>query len=96
MLLNANQNDSESKESANYSDRFALFAVVICVQIIETPPMIVVGMVGLVQTPSGKRSITSLWASHMDDSFKRRYYKNWYVSFWQNALRINDTRFCFL
>jgi len=47
------------------------------VTIIETPPMVVVGMVGLVQTPTGKRAVTTVWASHMDDSFKRRFYKNW-------------------
>lgn len=47
------------------------------VTIIETPPMVVVGMVGLVQTPSGKRSVSTVWASHMDNTFKRRYYKNW-------------------
>jgi len=47
------------------------------VTIIETPPMIVVGLVGMVQTPAGKRSVTTVWAAHMDDSFKRRFYKNW-------------------
>ena len=48
-------------------------------QIIEAPPIVVVGLVGLIQTPSGKRSVTTVWASHMDDSFKRRFYKNWYA-----------------
>jgi len=47
------------------------------VTIIETPPMMVVGMVGYVKTPSGLRSITSVWASHLDDSVRRRFYKNW-------------------
>jgi len=51
--------------------------IVESVTIIETPPMVVVGMVGLVQTPTGKRAVTTLWANHMDDSFKRKFYKNW-------------------
>ena len=49
------------------------------VTIIETPPMIVVGLVGYVKTPAGLRSITTVWAGNVDSSFKRRYYKNWYV-----------------
>eukprot|EP01084_Bolivina_argentea_P274838 468571_1 len=51
--------------------------IVEAVTIIETPPMVVVGLVGYVRTPSGLRSVTTVWASHMDDSFKRRFYKNW-------------------
>eukprot|EP01083_Nonionella_stella_P176573 618160_1 len=51
--------------------------IVEAVTIIETPPMVVVGLVGYVKTPSGLRSVTTVWASHMDDSFKRRFYKNW-------------------
>jgi len=51
--------------------------IVEAVTIIETPPMIVVGLVGYVTTPSGLRAVTTVWANHMDDSFKRRFYKNW-------------------
>jgi len=51
--------------------------IVEAVTIIETPPMIVVGLVGYVKTPSGLRAVTTVWASHLDDSFKRRFYKNW-------------------
>jgi len=47
------------------------------VTIIETPPMIVVGLVGYTKTPGGCRSICTVWASHTDDSFRRRFYKNW-------------------
>lgn len=50
------------------------------VTIIETPPMIVVGIVGYVRTPRGLRSLTTVWAKHLSDEFKRRYYKNWYKS----------------
>eukprot|EP00485_Elphidium_margaritaceum_P019870 CAMPEP_0202727438 /NCGR_PEP_ID=MMETSP1385-20130828/185121_1 /ASSEMBLY_ACC=CAM_ASM_000861 /TAXON_ID=933848 /ORGANISM="Elphidium margaritaceum" /LENGTH=398 /DNA_ID=CAMNT_0049393677 /DNA_START=291 /DNA_END=1484 /DNA_ORIENTATION=- len=51
--------------------------IVEAVTIIETPPMIVVGLVGYVKTPSGLRTVSTVWASHLDDSFKRRFYKNW-------------------
>jgi large subunit ribosomal protein L3e len=50
------------------------------VSIIETPPMIVVGLVGYVETPRGLRSLTTVWAEHLDDSLRRRFYKNWYRS----------------
>jgi large subunit ribosomal protein L3e len=50
------------------------------VTIIETPPMVVVGLVGYVKTPRGLRSLTTVWAKHLSDEFKRRLYKNWYKS----------------
>lgn len=54
--------------------------VVEAVTIVETPPMIVVGVVGYVETPRGLRSLTTVWASHLSDEVKRRFYKNWYRS----------------
>ncbi|WFC98742.1 putative PHD type zinc finger protein with BAH domain-containing protein [Malassezia yamatoensis] len=48
--------------------------------IIETPPMVVVGVVGYVETPRGLRSLTTVWAEHLSDEVKRRFYKNWYRS----------------
>jgi large subunit ribosomal protein L3e len=50
------------------------------VTIIETPPMIVVGVVGYIDTPRGLRALTTVWASHLSDEFRRRFYKNWYRS----------------
>lgn len=50
------------------------------VTILETPPMIVVGMVGYVETPMGLRTRTTVWAQHLSDDLKRRFYKNWYHS----------------
>jgi large subunit ribosomal protein L3e len=50
------------------------------VTIIETPPMVVIGMVGYVETPNGLRTLTTVWASHLSDEVKRRFYKNWYNS----------------
>ncbi|THH18025.1 hypothetical protein EW146_g2905 [Bondarzewia mesenterica] len=54
--------------------------VVEAVTIIETPPLIVVGVVGYVETPRGLRTLTTVWASHLSDELKRRFYKNWYRS----------------
>jgi len=54
--------------------------VVEAVTIVETPPMTVVGLVGYVETPKGLRTLTTVWTEHLDDSLKRRFYKNWYNS----------------
>ena len=48
------------------------------VTILETPPMTVVGVVGYVETPNGLRTLTTVWAGHLSDEVKRRFYKNWY------------------
>jgi large subunit ribosomal protein L3e len=50
------------------------------VTIIETPPMIVVGLVGYVETPRGLRTLHTVWIQHISDACKRRFYKNWYRS----------------
>jgi large subunit ribosomal protein L3e len=39
--------------------------------------MIVVGVVGYVKTPRGLRSLNTVWAEHLSDEVKRRFYKNW-------------------
>lgn len=54
--------------------------VVEAVTVIETPPMVVVGLVGYIETPFGLRTLTTVWASHLSDQLKRRFYKNWYRS----------------
>jgi large subunit ribosomal protein L3e len=54
--------------------------VVEAVTIMETPPMMVVGVVGYVETPQGLRALTTVWAEHLNDELKRRFYKNWYKS----------------
>jgi large subunit ribosomal protein L3e len=54
--------------------------VVDAVSIIETPPMVVVGVVGYVETPQGLRTLTTVFAEHLSEEFKRRCYKNWYKS----------------
>merc|ERR1712216_294492 len=50
------------------------------VTIIEAPPMIVVGMVGYIETPRGLRSIATVWADHLSEECRRRFYKNWHKS----------------
>jgi large subunit ribosomal protein L3e len=47
------------------------------VTIIETPPMIVVGITGYVETPRGLRTLTTVWAEHLSEQVRRRFYKNW-------------------
>lgn len=64
------------------------------VTIVETPPMIVVGLVGYIETPRGLRTKHTIWAEHLDQAFKRRYYKNWHRSkkraFTRYAARISE------
>jgi len=47
------------------------------VTIIETPPMVAVGIVGYSETPKGLKAITAIWADHISQGAKRRFYKNW-------------------
>lgn len=54
--------------------------IVEAVTVIETPPMVVVGVIGYVETPRGLRSLTTVWAQHLSEEVKRRFYKNWYRS----------------
>lgn len=54
--------------------------VVEAVTILEAPPMIAVGFVGYVSTPRGLRTLGTVWAQHLSDEVKRRFYKNWYKS----------------
>lgn len=54
--------------------------IVEAVTVIEAPPMRVVGLVGYIETPRGLRALSSVWAAHLDDAVKRRFYKNWYNS----------------
>jgi len=50
------------------------------VTIIETPPLKCVGVIGYIDTPDGPRSIKTVWAGHIGDECRRRFYKNWYRS----------------
>jgi large subunit ribosomal protein L3e len=56
--------------------------------------MNVVGLVGYIETPRGLRTLTTVWAEHLNESVKRRFYKNWYRSkkkaFDRYAARVAD------
>jgi len=54
--------------------------VVECVTVVETPPLKVVGITGYIDTPNGPRSIKTVWAAHLSDEVRRRYYRNWFSS----------------
>jgi len=54
--------------------------IIEAVTIIETPPMVAVGLVGYVETPHGLRSLTTVWAQHLSEECRRRFYRNWYRS----------------
>jgi len=51
--------------------------VVEAVTIIETPPMVIVGMVGYIETPRGLRALKTIWAENLSEEARRRFYKNW-------------------
>jgi len=50
------------------------------VTVIETPPMIAVGIIGYEKTPKGLRIIRTIFAKHLSNEFRRTFYKNWYKS----------------
>jgi len=51
--------------------------VVEAVTILETPPVICVGVVGYIETPRGMRALKTVWAEHIGEECRRRFYKNW-------------------
>merc|ERR1711979_18438 len=54
--------------------------IVEAVTIIETPPMVAVGVVGYIMTPKGLRTFKTVFAEHLSEECRRRFYKNWYKS----------------
>merc|ERR1711992_453838 len=54
--------------------------VVEAVTVIEAPPMVMVGVVGYIETPRGLRAFKTVWAEHLSEECRRRMYKNWYKS----------------
>merc|ERR1711962_1885850 len=51
--------------------------VVEAVTILETPPVICGGVVGYIETPRGMRALKTVWAEHIGEECRRRFYKNW-------------------
>ncbi|ELU16883.1 hypothetical protein CAPTEDRAFT_21042 [Capitella teleta] len=54
--------------------------VVDAVTILEAPPMIAIGVIGYIETPRGLRALKTVWAEHLSEECRRRFYKNWYRS----------------
>eukprot|EP00172_Hildenbrandia_rubra_P001852 Plantae.Rhodophyta-Hildenbrandia_rubra.ctg2468.p1 GENE.Plantae.Rhodophyta-Hildenbrandia_rubra.ctg2468~~Plantae.Rhodophyta-Hildenbrandia_rubra.ctg2468.p1 ORF type:complete len:389 (+),score=65.56 Plantae.Rhodophyta-Hildenbrandia_rubra.ctg2468:506-1672(+) len=54
--------------------------IVEAVTIVETPPMVAIGVTGYMETPHGLRTVTTVWAEHLSEEVRRRFYKNWYKS----------------
>lgn len=52
--------------------------IIEAVTILECPPIVPVGIVGYVETPSGLRTLTTVWAQNLGEEYLRRMYKNWY------------------
>lgn len=65
-------------KNTTYSTEVNKKEVVEAVTVVETPPMVIVGIVGYVQTPRGLRTFKTIFAEHISDECKRRFYKNWY------------------
>jgi large subunit ribosomal protein L3e len=51
--------------------------IVEAVTIVETPALICAGVVGYIETPRGLRALKTVWAEHIGEEAKRRFYKNW-------------------
>merc|ERR1712168_447071 len=49
--------------------------VVDAVTILETPPMIVIGCIGYIETPRGFRTLKTIFAEHISEECKRRFSK---------------------
>lgn len=49
------------------------------VTVIDTPPVIVVGVVGYIQTVRGLHALKTIFAEHLSDECKRGFCKNWCV-----------------
>jgi len=54
--------------------------IVEAITVLETPPMVIVGIVGYIETPRGLRSLKTVWAEHIGEDCRRRLYRNWYRS----------------
>ncbi|KAF8358523.1 hypothetical protein PRIPAC_74084, partial [Pristionchus pacificus] len=52
--------------------------VVEAVTILETPPMVISGIVGYIDTPNGPRPFKTVFAEQLSEDFRRRMIKNWY------------------
>jgi len=84
------------REVARQGSKLNKKEVIEPVTILETPPMVGVGIVGYVETPRGLRAFKTIWGEHISDECKRRFYKNWGSSkkkaFTKNAKKWNEDK----
>merc|ERR1712014_5577 len=50
------------------------------VTVLDCPPMVVVGVVGYVKTFNGLQTLKTVFAEHLSEDVKRKFYKNFYKS----------------
>jgi len=50
------------------------------VSVVETPPMIVVGIIGYIEGPTGLSTLNSVFARHLSEEVRRKFFTNWYAS----------------
>jgi len=50
------------------------------VSILDCPPMIIIGIVGYVKTATGLQTYKTVFAEHLNEEVKRKFYKNFYKS----------------
>ena len=51
--------------------------------------MMVVGVVGYVETPRGLRALRTVFAQHLSEGCRRRFYKNWLVTTCDNGVYVS-------
>ena len=68
--------------------------IVEAVTVIETPPLVCVGMVGYIETPRGLRALKTIWAERINVECKRRFYKNCGLNFVRQQQ--NNVKFDFI
>lgn len=68
------------REVVRHQSRLNKKDVVEAVTVIETPPMMGIGIIGYKETAVGLKPVTTYWAKVVSNEVKRSYYKNWYRS----------------
>lgn len=64
------------REVDRHGSRLHKKEIVEPVSIIDAPPMVIVGMVGYIETPHGLRALRTVWAQKLSEECIRRFYKN--------------------
>jgi large subunit ribosomal protein L3e len=64
------------------------------VSVLETPPMIAIGVIGYVEGPNGLYTLNSVFARHLSEEVLRRFFKNWYSSTKRKSFVKKAQNFC--